>query len=210
MRQFKIIRALVIVPVLTITLACLGQDISAYTLKPNEISIIYGRYFEFGGNPTLSIGYKRSFEKGALRLASGLFFSSDSYDADLNESRSAGYTFAPRIGYEFHQWFGRLKLQYGSDLMYSFRRNDSDYNNGDPGNPQTHKINYNKYSVRPCLGLTFFIHESVSISTETYLDIGYFTRIDEHNDAGEISTKNTQGATIHFGPLGVLSFTYHF
>jgi hypothetical protein len=210
MRPYKIFRLHVIVTVLTFTLTCQGQDSSAYTLKSNEISIIFNRSFDFGVNPPLSIGYKRIYEKGALRLASGLYFDSDSYDADLNESKGVGYTFSPRIGYEFHQWFGRFRLQYGSDLIYSFWRNDNDYNNGDPNNPHTHKIIYNKYSVRPFFGLTFFIHESVSLSTETYLDIGYYTRIDEHTDAGEVSSRKSHGTSVYFGPLGVLSFTYHF
>lgn len=210
MRPSNLMCLLATVTVLTSTLACQAQDNPAYTSKANELSISYNRYFGSGGNPPLSLGYKRIIEKGALRIGSGLYFDSDSYDADLNESKGAGYIFSPYIGYEFHQWFGRFKLQYGSDIRYSFWRNDRDYNNGNPNNPQTHKINFNKYSVRPFFGLTFFIHESVSISTETFLDIGYYTRVDEHNDAGEVSSGKRHGTSVYFGPLGVLSFTYHF
>ena len=66
-------------------------------------------------------------------------------------------------------------------------------------------------SIRPFLGLRVFITRTISISTETYLDIGYLKgRAEENYNTNNTTTTNEQGASVISGPLGVFSINFHF
>ena len=166
--------------------------------------------YEYGASTIPDIGYNHQYEKGALRIASGFHFSSDLNESDSHLSEGSGYSLSPRIGYEFHRWFSRIRVQYGADVVYSLWRFKSDQFNDNPYYSSTHSIKLNEYGIRPILGITLFLNSSVSFSAESYFDMSYFRRTDEDVESGDTSVSTSQGMTARFGPLGIVSINFHF
>jgi hypothetical protein len=78
----------------------------------------------------------------------------------------------------------------------------------DPYESDTHTSKINEFGLRPILGLSVFPGKSVSLSTETYLDVLYSKSVftQENPDA----TATTKGIHAGLGPLGIVSVNIHF
>lgn len=206
---------LIIIAAFAFMLPLHSQGSESYTDKKNEINIGFFNAFELNNYSDFGIGYKRMVKNGAWRTGTGIHFYREDgnrhdnvYDDETTAIRS--YTISPRIGYEFHQHFNRLQLQYGIDFVTSFHKRtvenlteNEDYNT-------FQQTNKNKISIRPFLGLKVYITEYISISTETYLDIGYSIETFENNSLNNNYTRNAKAASVALGPLGVFSINFHF
>lgn len=189
-----------------------AQGPESYTDSKNEINIGFFNAFELNNFSDLGIGYKRMAKNGAWRLGTGFGFSASNSDNDNGAVQThTYYDISPRIGYEWHQNFNRLQLQYGTDLVTDFFKSTLEDTNEGTDYYRFQERIANKYSIRPFLGLKFFITKSISISTETYLDIGYTVEtFEENNNSPNTTIRNEKGASVVLGPLGVFSINFHF
>lgn len=189
-----------------------SQGPESFTDKKNEINIGFFNAFELNNFSDLGIGYKRMSKTGAWRFGTGLSFSASDSDNDNGGIQTSDYFLvAPRIGYEWHQNFNRLQLQYGTDLATHFYRSSLEDTNEAIDYYRFEQKTVNKYSIRPFLGLKVFITKSISLSTETYLDIGFSTLTFESNNNTPTNTIRKEKTTsVMLGPLGVFSINFHF
>jgi len=187
-----------------------SQDAEPFSARKNEINLGYFNMFELNGLGDLGIGYKRIGEKGAFRTALGMNFGKSESDYESFQTNSKVYDFSPRIGYEFHHWYNRIRLNYGGDLFTSISKRSIEDMQEDPLNNTT--IYYKTYSlgVRPILGITVYLSKSVSISTETYMNISFSKSTEERNYVGDSNTYETRGMNVGLGPLGIVSVNLHF
>jgi len=151
-------------------------------------------------------------KNGAWRFGTGLGFSTSNSDNDNGTTQTHNsLSISPRIGHEWHQNFNRLQLQSGTDLVTDFYRLHTEDENEGSDYYRLYESKETRVSIRPFLGLKVFITKSISISTETYLDIGYTIGTAEENyNAVNTTTSNVQGASVILGPLGVFSVNFHF
>ena len=203
---------LIIIAGLAFMLPAHSQGSESYTDKKNEVNIGFFNAFELNNLSDLGIGYKRMTKNGAWRFGTGIGFSTSNSDNDNGTTQTSHYyNITPRIGYEWHQNFNRLQLQYGTDLVTDFYKSTSEDTNESIDYYRFQQSILNKYGIRPFLGLKVFITRSISISTETYLDLGYTTETFEENNNSPTSTiRNEKGASVVLGPLGVFSINFHF
>lgn len=187
-----------------------SQGSELYTDKKNELNIGFFNAFELNNFSDLGIGYKRMAKNGAWRIGTGLYFSNSEYEGDVSITTYGDYDISPRIGYEWHQNFNRLQLQYGTDVVTSFHKSTLEEVHEDETYYRFQQTIDNKVSIRPFLGLKVFITKSISISTETYLDIGYTKGTFESNTLTSNSMRTEKGASVVLGPLGVFSLNFHF
>jgi len=203
---------LIIVAALAFMLPVHSQGSESFTDKKNELNIGYFNAFELSNFSDLGIGYKRMAKNGAWRFGTGLGFATSNSDNDDGATETNDYfSISPRIGYEWHQNFNRLQLQYGTDLVTDFFKSTSENTNESNDYYRFSERIATKYSIRPFLGLKVFVTKSISISTETYLDIGYTTETIETNyNSLTNTTRNEKSASVVLGPLGVFSINFHF
>lgn len=189
-----------------------SQGSESFTDKKNELNIGFFNAFELNNFSDLGIGYKRMAKNGAWRFGTGLSFSTSNSDNDNGAVQTHSYySISPRIGYEWHQNFNRLQLQYGTDLVTDFFKSTLEDTNESIDYYRFQERIATKYSIRPFLGLKVFVTKSISLSTETYLDIGYTTETFESNNNDPTNTiRNEKGASVVLGPLGVFSINFHF
>lgn len=189
-----------------------SQGSESYTDKKNELNIGFFNAFELNNFSDLGIGYKRMVKNGAWRVGTGFGFSNSNSDNDNGGLQTHNYyNFSPRIGYEWYQNFDRLQLQYGTDLVTDFFKTTLEDENESTDYYRFYERKESKASIRPFLGLKVFVTKSISISTETYLDIGYSKgTVEENNNSSSSSTQTENGASLVLGPLGVFSINFHF
>jgi len=191
-----------------------SQSSESFSDKKNEINIGFFNAFELSNVSDFGIGYKRMTYKGAWRF--GTSFGLRDYKTDYENTNISSSTFnylslTPRIGYEWHQNFNRLQLQYGTDLTAGFYRNKTEDVDNITDYYRLRETIRNTYSIRPFLGLTVFISNSISLSTETYLNIGYSHQTVEESYNSTSSSQSTEkGSSVSLGPLGVFSINIHF
>ena len=187
-----------------------SQDTEPFSARKNEINLGYFNMFELNGLGDLGIGYKRIGEKGAFRTALGMNFGNSESDYETFQSKSKVYEFSPRIGYEFHQWYNRIRLNYGGDIFTSISKSSSEDLYDDPLNNRTSYYNTYQYGIRPILGITVYLSKSVSVSTETYMNISFINRTEERTSYGDTNTYEIKGMNVGLGPLGIVSVNLHF
>jgi hypothetical protein len=188
------------------------QDPEPFTDKKNEINIGFFNAFELSNVSDFGVGYKRMNKNGAWRFGTGIGLSASNSDSDYSGLHTIKYyNVSPRIGYEWHQNFNRLQLQYGTDVVAKFFNRTIEEMRDDPDYYNFEEIKHQRYSLRPFLGLKVFITKSISLSTETFLDIAYsYQSFKENNNLGSNTTRTEKGSSIMLGPLGVFSVNIHF
>ncbi|MEZ5072984.1 MAG: hypothetical protein R2751_19075 [Bacteroidales bacterium] len=196
--------------VLLFALPASGQDQESIFAEKNEINLGFFNAFELNGNGDLGIGYKRMGDRGAFRTALGLDYSSRVIDRTNYREDQLTHTFTPRIGYEFHRDFNRLRLFYGGDVQTRFYLNSTDYTYDDPDSNRNSRSESFSVGLRPFLGLTVFVTKTVSISTETFMNIGYYQSTNEETYISSSTTYESKGMDIGLGPLGLVSVNLHF
>jgi hypothetical protein len=201
---------IVLLVALAMALPCQGQDLPDYTSKKNEFNIGYFNLFNLSGPQELGIGYKHMGHKGAFRAATGFYLSLSNSSDEETENIQNGFDISPRIGYEFHQWFGRARVHYGADVVTSFYINKSKTTNDDPDYVRGIKYNSSSIGIRPLLGLTVYIHPSISFATEVFMDIRYEKTVREDFRTESESVQTDKGLLTELGPLGIVSINFHF
>ena len=201
---------LAIIALLGIAIPCLSQNPIDYSERKNEINIGYFNAFELNGINELGVGYKRIISNGAFRTGIGFNFSQYDHENETEQWKNSGFEFSPRIGYEFHQYFNRLRLHYGTDVVSSFINSTSEYIAENPISNRTDKSNGFQIGLRPILGLTVFINKSISLATETYLDLSFYKSTEERIRSNGTTTSTEKGMNMGLGPLGIVSVNFHF
>jgi hypothetical protein len=196
--------------IIAILLPCTCQDAPDYSLKKNELNLGYFNAFDLYSVGELGVGYKRLGEKGAFRTGLGMNFTKDKRDLDTYQEVNTYYDLSPRIGYEFHQWFKRIRLHYGGDFVADFAKSSWEDIAEDPVNDRISTYKRSSLGIRPILGLTVYLSKSVSIATETYMDIAFSRTIDERTDNSGTDSYERSGMIVGLGPLGIISVNLHF
>ncbi len=203
-------KILMLVAALATLMPCLGQDLPDYKSNKNELNLGYFNVFELNAIGDLGIGYKRIGEKGAFRTGIMMNFHKSGTDYQSYQYNYSGYELSPRIGYELHHWYNRIRLHYGGDVITTFSHSLVEDIYEDPLNNRTSNYGSLALGIRPILGITFYLNKSISISTETYMDIAFFKTTEERTDYGDTSTYVTKGTNVGLGPLGIVSVNFHF
>ena len=176
-------KIIVLVTAIAFSMGCFGQNSKEsvdYSLKNNELNIGYFSAFELSAINELGIGYKVSWMSGALRLGTGFNLNTAFRDGEDYQFDEKAFGFSPRIGYEFHQQFKRLRLYYGADVLTSF-----------------YKAVYEE---------SFPVIDPYE--TETYLNVMYYKSVYEQENPD--ATTTTKGMDVGSGPLGIVSLNFHF
>lgn len=188
------------------------QNPEFFTDKKNEINIGFFNAFELSNVSDFGIGYKRMTKNGAWRFGTSFGLSATKSEGENSSSNTYNYyNIAPRLGYEWHQNYNRIQVQYGADVMAKFFNRTMEEVGDNPDYNSYDEINNQSYSLRPFLGLKVFISKSISLSTETFLDIAYSYRtVNEIYNSSSNSTYTEKGSSVRLGPLGVFSVNFHF
>lgn len=195
---------------LATVLPCISQDLTDYSNKKNELNIGYFNAFELNAIGDLGIGYKYIGNKGAFRTGIGMDFGKYESDRESYQTNSTGYEISPRIGYEFHQWYNRIRLHYGADVVSSFSKSSYETIYEDPANDSYTNTKSFAAGIRPVLGMTVYLSKSISIATETYMDISFSKTTQERLYNSNTTTEVTRGMNAGLGPLGIVSINFHF
>lgn len=187
------------------------QEVPDYSQKNHEISIGYFNAFNLTSPLEFEIGYRKNLTKGALRTGLGMDFNKWHNESDTDIRNNSGLSLSPQVGYEIHQDLGRTRLYYCSDIFVMFSSNISDYEGNNSFTPRSRKTHDTQFGIRPLVGLTVFLSPMISLSTETYLEISYFTRNEQEvSQTGETSSSSTRMIEAGMGPLGIVSVNIHF
>ena len=108
---------IILIALLVMLTPCMGQDLPDYSKNRNELNLGYFNAFELNGLGDLGIGYKRLTDKGEFRTGVGMNFSKSKREYQSYQDNSTWNDISPRIGYEFHQWYNRIRLHYGVDAV---------------------------------------------------------------------------------------------
>ncbi len=201
---------LTIISALLFVLPIYSQNTEKFSTKRNELNLGYFNAFELNGRGDLGIGYKRIGEKGAFRTAVGMNFGKYEREYDSYQNNSKSYEFSPRIGYEFHQWYNRIRLNYGGDIFTTISKSTHEDVYEDVSNNRTSYYDTYALGIRPTLGITVYLSKSISISTETYMNISFNKTTEERTYNDNTNTYDTKGMNVGLGPLGILSINLHF
>jgi hypothetical protein len=195
---------------LLLILPLYSQNTEYYSAKKNELNLGYFNAFELNGRGDLGIGYKRIGDKGAFRTALGMNFGNYETEHNTYQIKSQGYEITPRIGYEFHQWYNRIRLNYGGDIFTAISKSTSEDVYDDRLSERNSLYESFSFGIRPIIGLTVYLSKSISISTETYMNISFLRETEERTYNGNTTTDKTKGMEVGLGPLGILSVNFHF
>ena len=175
--------------------------------------------------PTLGLGYKRHLAKGAIRVKVNLAtrmqkFKSKDYSSDDFQDDMKYFSHKERFsaGYEFQSNFGRTQVFYGFDAVVTIEavgtetyRNDYYYYKS--GYTIENTQGTFSYGVKPFLGFKYIISPQFSVSSEYHVLLEAFVSKTKHKDGSsndiEVENKST-GFETKFGPLGQLTFSFHF
>lgn len=202
---------LVLLAVTALGFPCHSQDTPVYSSKSNEFNIGYFNLFDLNSTNSFGIGYKHSGEKGAFRVGTGFSYLLRNDDIESYPNRMVNnMSFSPRIGYEFHQWFNRLRVHYGVDAVSGYSKYIRENLYDDPANDYIDRNTTLSAGVRPLLGVTYFLNSSISLSTETYFHIGWSRQTNESIDGAGTTTRTNSSVNTSMGPLGIISVNIHF
>ncbi len=196
-------------------------DFDELNSKKNQINIGYFNILNFSDGNDLGLGYKRTFKKSALRIASSFLHYKSTNDEDINFDDSDDEEFSymnsstkikPRIGYEFHTNTKRVQIFYGFDIIglienHSYKRVNVRY-------PEQNIKNSNKafgIGLSPAIGIKFQISKTFSISTETNFDVMYSMNESKRtNSEGYERISKSNSTSVKLNPIGIVSFNIHF
>jgi len=201
---------ILLLAIIAIAVAGKSQDLPAYSENRNELNLGYFNAFELNGLGDLGIGYKYANETGAFRIGIGTDLGMSKSDQETVQYENSGYKFSPRIGYEFHQWYNRIRLHYGADVIATFSNYTYESIYDDPTNNRSTVSKGYSAGLRPVLGMTFYINKSISVSTETYMNISFSKSTREELFNENTSTDVSQAMNVGLGPLGIVSVNFHF
>lgn len=193
---------------------CFGQNSAEsadYSARKNEVNLGFFNVFDLYATPDFGVGYKISGERGAFRLGSSFRLNRYERDGEDYQLMDKSFRISPRIGYEFHQDFKRLRLYYGADVVTSFYKavNEQTFPVIDPYETEIYTIRSNEYGLSPVLGLNVFLSKSVSLSTETHLNVLFSKSVIEDDDSSP-NTTTSRGMNVGLSPLGIVSINFHF
>lgn len=173
--------------------------------------------------PTLGLGYKHHFTKGAVRLKVNVatrlqkYMSKDASDEFQDDIKYFSHRERFSAGYEFHSNFGRTQVFYGFDAVITIEavgtetyRNDYYYVKS--GYSVENTQGTFSYGVKPFLGFKYFISPQFSVSSEYHILLEAFVSKTKRKDGSgdtEVEDKVT-GFETKFGPAGQLTFSFHF
>jgi hypothetical protein len=204
------------------------KDVSDFSylfyLNDDYEYIYYYPYFSKG--PSIGMGYKYHFGKGALRAKisfNGQSINSDDED-DNNENLNitskqtfGGQNFA--IGYELHTNLKRMQIFYGLDLTMGRQKINSE-NKYDYLATYEYYEDYTvtlsqtviTYGVKPFLGFKYFIIPQFSVSTEYFFSYQLYKNSYkyERTNSDVVDKSSANGYKTEFGPLGQITFGFHF
>ena len=208
---------------------------SSYIYKPNNLSNT-DNYHLYG----ISYKYNILNNSAAFRFQTFFNYNSDNDETDYssNSNNSTEY-YDTRVkcslGYESHKNFKRTQFYYGVDFSFSYsivnnvsiNSNEQRYypNNQDTAYTMITVVYTNtiddrmrRYGINPLFGIKFFITPKLSISTETqFVFEVYYEKLKQSNTCDHPTysyinnkTKDNDGFSSRFGPIGTLSISYHF
>ncbi len=201
---------IVLIAICSMSLPSQSQDQLEFSENKHEINLGYFNAFELNGINELCIGYKRLINNGALRTSIGFNFFKYDDDYETEQHKNSGFEISPRVGYEFHQSYNRLRLHYGADVVSSIINSKSEFISDIPNSNRTEKSKGYQLGFRPVLGLTVFINKSISLSTETYLDFHFYKKTEERIGSTGTTTNTSNGLSMGLGPLGIVSVNFYF
>lgn len=198
-----------------LTLAAIGlpgvsQEPQPFSSKANEFNIGFFNAFALNQIDELGIGYKRRFKSGAIRTGTGFNFWKSQYDDDINQYDRKSMEISPKLGYEFDRYFNRIRLQYGADFVASFSKLRGELTSQNINQANINETKEYSLGLRPVLGITVYLNESISISTETYFYFQYTNLKEEQSSGTNISSITDKGISTGLGPLGIFSVNFHF
>jgi hypothetical protein len=185
-----------------------SQEAPDYTSKINEINIGFNKE-PLGGTYTF-VGFKHSFSNGALRAGTGLKISMTEDESEWTNSSTHRFVISPKIGYEFQKWFNRFGIYYGADLVYTYGKYKSEINDVDQEGVSESISRDQRIALRPLLGLSVFIFESLSISMESFIDLSYLTSGEKSPESEDPWTNTLKGVSANLVPIGLITVNYHF
>lgn len=187
-----------------------AQDLPDYTANKNEFNIGYFNLFNLMGTNTLGIGYKRTGSIGAFRVGTGFGISTLTDQADTREYITNQFSINPRVGYEFHHWLKRFRVHYGAELAAGYSKYETVTDQPENDYYSSNSTTTKSIAVRPLLGISFFIHPSISIATETNLNIAWNNSESTRDYNSGVQTSTNARMNTSLSPLGIVSINFHF
>jgi len=185
-----------------------SQEAPDFTSKINEINLGFYKDPLVGTNTF--VGYKHSFSNGALRAGTGLKISTLGDESEWINSSIHRFSISPKIGYEFQKWFNRFGIYYGVDLLYIYGKYKSEVNDVDQEVVNESISRDQRIALRPLLGLSIFVFESLSISLESFIDLSYLTSGERFPESDDPWVNTMKGVSANLVPIGLLTVNYHF
>ncbi len=183
-----------------------------YLLEYNELGGLYNFYYK---TPSVGIGYKYHYAKGALRIKfsmSTLANKSSQEENDYDDYQYALHQEQFSAGYEFHNNIGRSQIFFGIDGTLGFQASKSISNTSYKDTiERTNKSSAISFGVKPFLGFKVFISQNFSVSSEYHFLAEFYSGKSTYNvdETNERVVENS-GYSSQFGPLGQLTFSFHF
>ncbi len=173
--------------------------------------------------PTIGVGYKHHFSKGAVRLKVNVgtnmqkLMSKDAYDEYQDDIKYFSHRERFSAGYEFHSNFKRTQVFFGLDAVITLEavgtetyRNEYYYVKS--GYTIENTQGTFSYGVKPFLGFKYFISPKFSVSSEYHVLLEGFVSKNKYKDGSNDSETESKitGFESKFGPAGQLTFSFHF
>ena len=215
-----------------------AQEETNYFLKKNEINIqiddVFGgsdfitwvdyndyeqnfrMYSIYYTTPSVGIGYKHHIGIGAIRVKFSMATFAQKYsrnDSDDPSIEFAMHRESYSAGWEFHNNIGRTQIFFGADAVLNMRATGVKkytYNesSSEESTDKTAKVGF---GFKPFLGFKYFISQNFSVSSEYHFLGEFYTSESIHNvDEDDEKTSKNNGFNSQFGPLGQLTFSFHF
>lgn len=176
--------------------------------------------FKFRGwmPPKVGLGYKSHAQNTAFRSKIS-FWSHSLKSEDPNspeETNESYFTFNALLGVESQKRIKKVQFFYGIDAFYNYYNIESEekYQRVDPPHTVTSKDIYkiNGLGVSPFLGIKYFITPVFSLSTELKFFTEFLNGEDvyKYSENSEDDKKKIHGTDLRVGPLGQISFNFHF
>lgn len=231
----KITSLLICILSILISFSAISQDTNnLYSQRKNEISFMFENFFskkdiyvwdEFrimyevpntnlhlnSNTPEIALGYKYNFKNFGIRFRS--YFHSDDNTVFLVGIRKnySEYEIKLALGIEMKTNFKRSQVFYG--VEFPFNNFESYYEYGEyliDLHYMHQYVHVMRYGVNPFIGYKFYISKIFSISTEMRILISkYDSKINTY-EGFQYYSENNKGSQVFFGPLGQISFNFHF
>jgi hypothetical protein len=201
---------LVLLAAFAMVLPNYAQEVPDYTSKKNELNIGYFNLFNLMGTNTLGLGYKRAGSVGAFRIGAGFELTTATNSSGDSDELTNVVTVQPRVGYEFHHWFNRFRVHYGAEIAAGYSKYRTEYDQAEIENYYTNTNTSKSIAIRPLLGVSFFIHPSISIATEANMNIIWSKSESERDSNGSLRSSTSSNMSTSLGPLGTVSVNFHF